>query len=114
MGKNLVSTHAVKFIIDGLWFIAIILLIGTVVTLVKKQTFDTIHIYDTGIGFFDSKNEMERYALYSDIKLSYGKMKESFWVESKTASVKLTDYGWREFSQSDVLRNSLERYGKWS
>ena len=106
-------TSAVNFVINYFWILGIAMISGTIVTLLKKSTFDTIRVYDTGIGFWDSENENERYADYSDIKLSYGKMRQSFWVEAKSISLKLTDYGWKEFSQPDVLQNNLERYGKW-
>jgi hypothetical protein len=42
--------------LNGFWVFVIPLLLGTVLTLAEKQTFDVIHIYDTGLGFFDSKN----------------------------------------------------------
>jgi len=106
-------TGAVDFIINGFWFLAIFVLIGTVVTLIRKQTFDTIRVYDTGIGFLDSKSGEERYADHSQVKFSHGQMQESFYVESKAAGVKMRNYGWGEFAQPDVLRNNLERYGNW-
>ncbi|MDR1227520.1 MAG: hypothetical protein LBK55_00625 [Azoarcus sp.] len=70
--------------------------------------------HHVGLGFFDSKSGQERYVDYADIIFSYGTMQESFYVESKAASVKRIEYGWQAFTQPDVLRNNLERYGKWS
>ncbi|MDR1136575.1 MAG: hypothetical protein LBL49_10470 [Clostridiales Family XIII bacterium] len=107
-------TDMVNFIINGLWIIAIPLLVGTVLTITKKQVFDTLFIHDTGIGFFNSKSGIEHCAAYSDIKLSYGNMQKSFLLESKAASIKSTEYSWSEFTQPDILRNNLERYGKWN
>ncbi|MDR3314936.1 MAG: hypothetical protein LBS98_00415 [Coriobacteriales bacterium] len=107
-------TSSVGFVIGWFWVFIIPLLIGTIVTIVRKQTFNELRIYDTGIGFFNSKNQTERFADYANIQLSLGKMQEGVWIESKAASVKLFEYGWREFSQPDVLRNNLERYGTWS
>ncbi|MDR1014260.1 MAG: hypothetical protein LBL86_04695 [Coriobacteriales bacterium] len=107
------ATAVVDFVIHGVWVFAVPLVVGTVLAVVRKQTFDTLNIYDTGIGFWDSKHGTLRYAPYSDIEFSYGKMQESFLVEAKTASVKLTEYVWKEFAQQDVLRSNLEQYGTW-
>jgi hypothetical protein len=107
-------TSVVGFIIKGLWLFLIPLVIGTVITFVKKQTFDELIIYTTGIGFGDKKNGEVQYVPYESIKLSYGKMQNSFWIETKVIPIKLTEYGWGEFSQPDVLKNNLQRYGTWN
>ncbi len=104
----------VKFLTSGFWFLAIPLAIGTFITLSKKQTFDELRVYGSGLGFFDGREGAERYADYADVKLSYGSLRQSFRVESKAAGVKYADYGWGEFSGADVLRSNLERYGKWN
>jgi len=107
-------TSVVNFILNGFWVFGILLVIGTVVTLVKKQVFDEIRLYDTGVGFWDSHTGTERYAAYPDVKLSYGKMRQSFWVESKSAPIKLTEYAWTEFAQPDLLQANLVRYATWA
>ncbi|MDR3240180.1 MAG: hypothetical protein LBT44_08865 [Clostridiales bacterium] len=107
-------TSSVKFLISGLGYVAVPMLIGTLMTVFKKQNFDEIRLYGTGIGFLNSKSQEEHYAAYSDVKFSYGKMRDSFWVESKAASIKSTEYGWREFAQPDILRGSIEKYGRWN
>jgi predicted exporter len=106
-------TDLVDFIVNGFWVLAIPVLIGTVVTLTRKPSFDVLNVYDTGIGFVDSKSQNERYAAYSDVELSYGRMHASFTVESKAASVKMANFGWQEFAESSLLRSNLERYGTW-
>jgi len=103
-------TNAVNFILGYFWIFGIVAIISTIVTLVKKQTFDEIRLYTTGAGFFDSATNTERYIAYPDIKFSYGKFQQSFWVESKPASIKLTEYTWKEFSQPDLLRSNLTQY----
>ena len=107
-------TSIVNFIINGFWVFGIGLIIFTPYTLLKKQSFDEMRLYDTGIVFYNSKSKDERYAVYSDVRLSYGRLQESFHIESKVVGVKMAEYGWRDFSQSDVLRSNLERYGKWN
>ena len=103
-------TSSVNFIINGFWVIGVGMIGFTPYTLIKKQVFDEMRLYDTGIDFFDSKSETENYAPYADISVSYGKLQASFFVEAKTVSVKLADYAWEEFSEPDVFRSNLERY----
>ena len=107
-------TDVVSFVIDGLWFVVIPMVIGTLMTLLKKQTFDELRIYNEGLGFANSKTGEETYAAYASIHLSYGKLQDSFWVEAKEAGVKLTEFGWKEFAEPTVLRTGLEEKGKWN
>ena len=113
MGVPWVSS-AVNFIVNGLWVLLIPLCTGTVLTLLRKQTFDVLIIYTTGLGFFNSKTNQEDYADFDQIRLSYGKMQQSFYVKAASADIKETEYSWGEFSQPDVLQNNLQRYGKFS
>ena len=107
-------SSAVNFIVNGLWIVFIPLCIGTIITLLKKQTFDGLVIYSSGLGFVDSKSGQERYVDFDKIHLSYGSMQQSFYVKAVSAEIKETQYGWDEFSQSDVLKNNLQRYGTFS
>jgi hypothetical protein len=100
----------VDFIVNDFWGISIFLLIGTVVELVSKQTFQTLNLYTTGAGFV-GKDGAERFADYSAVSFSYRKGRDGFWAESKTAGVKLAVYGWKEFTEPDVLRTNLTQYG---
>jgi len=102
-------TGVVNFILDGFWVFGIAAVISTIYTLVKKQTFDEMRLYTTGVGFFDSKTNTERYIAYPEVKFSYGKMQKTFWVESKP-SIKMTEYTWGEFTQPDLLRTNLVQY----
>ena len=49
-------TSNVNFIINGFWVFSIGMVVFTIYDLVKKQVFDEMRLYDTGVGFFDSKN----------------------------------------------------------
>jgi len=102
-------TGVVNFILDGFWVFGIAAVITTIYTLVKKQAFDELRLYTTGVGFFTSQTNTEQYIAYPEVKFSYGKMQKSFWVESKPA-IKLTEYTWGEFTQPDLLRTNLVQY----
>ena len=98
----------VNFILNGLWVLFIPFVIGTVITLKKKHPFQSLNIYETGIGFVcDGK---EKFSAYSNMKLSFGSMQQSVNITCKEAEIKGNEYGFGEFSQSDVLLNNLKRY----
>jgi len=99
---------AVNFILNGLVYIFIPMVIGTVITLMKKHPFQSINIYENGIGFING--EAERFQTYDKLNLSWGKMGQSFYIDCKELGIKGNDYGFGEFSQSDVLMNNLKRY----
>jgi hypothetical protein len=100
------------FLTSNFWYFFMILMItGTIITLVKKHPFIKINIYNTGIGFID-KNGLEEYFDYEKIKLAYGKMRQSLTIELLEDKKTSYDYAWREFTQADVLKNNLERYSQ--
>jgi hypothetical protein len=102
-----------SFLTNQFWyFICIPMGMGTIRTLMKKHPFTKINIYDTGVGFID-ENGIEKYLEYSKIKINYVKRKQSFIMELQNETKIIFEYGWSEFSQPDVLRNNLERYGTW-
>ena len=102
-----IESH-VKFLLNGLWVFLIPLLIGTVLTLREKQLFQLLKIYETGIGFVCEGEE--KFSIYGNIELSFGKFQQSFYVASKEVGIKMREYGFQEFSQGDVLFNNLKRY----
>ncbi|MDR0818087.1 MAG: hypothetical protein LBN43_00750 [Oscillospiraceae bacterium] len=106
-------TSAVNFIIKYLVVLFVPLLLITILTTHNKQSFDEMRLYEDGIGFYNKKTDEELFAEYTEVKLTYGKLRESIWIESKAAYIKPTEYDWQEFSQSDILRKNLERYGWW-
>ena len=100
-----------NFIFNGLWILFISMVIGTVIQLRKKHPFNELRLYSTGIGFVSADTGAERYAPYSGVRLSHGKMQQSICIAAPEAGVaKEAEYGWGEFTQPDVLRNNLERY----
>lgn len=99
------------FIINGLVFVFIPMAIGTIVTYREKHPFDALCIFNTGIGFVNTKNNTLQYADFKDIELSYGRMQQSFYIKSTSTNIKKHEYNWIEFDHPDVLRNNLERYG---
>ena len=101
-------TSSINFIINGLIFVFIPMIIGTILTLRAKHSFKELCIYKEGIGFVE--NDGEKFALYNQIELSWGKMQESFYIGCKELEIKTNDYGFGEFSQPDVLMNNLKRY----
>ena len=101
-------TNIVDFIINGFLFIAIPMILGTILTLRAKHSFKELRIYKEGIGFVG--NDGEKFAPYNQIELSWGKMQESFYIGCKELEIKTNDYGFGEFTQSDVLMNNLKRH----
>lgn len=106
-------TGAVNFIVNGLWIVFIPMAVGTVVTLLKKQPFGTLTVYENGLGFMDEKTGGEQFVLYDNIVLSYGKMRQSFYVTAPEAGVKMSEYGWSEFTQPEALQANLARFGRF-
>lgn len=53
-------SSGVNFIIHGLWIIAILLVIGTLIKWKEKQPFMEIQIYEDGIGFVTMFGKLER------------------------------------------------------
>lgn len=107
------AKSSANFIINGLKFVTIPMIIGTVVMYRNKQLFDELALYNTGIAFINTKSDFQCYVEYLDIALSYGKMQQSFYITAKEAGISMKEYAWSEFTQADVLRNNLERYGDW-
>jgi len=99
---------AIDFILNGFIFISIPMIIGTILTLRQKHSFKELHIYKEGIGFVS--NDGEKFAPYDKVELSWGKMQQSFDIGCKELEIKANDYGFKEFSQPDVLANNLKRY----
>jgi hypothetical protein len=81
---------------------------GTIITLRKKHPFANINIYNTGIGFID-KCGVEKYLDCGEIKIGYGKMRQSAALEFLDDRKTSFGYAWKEFTQADVLKNNLER-----
>ncbi|MDR0501341.1 MAG: hypothetical protein LBG97_08915 [Coriobacteriales bacterium] len=107
----LLQTETFAFLTSDLWyFFAVFMIAGTIITLVKKHPFVKLNIYNTGVGFVD-KGGIEKYLDYEKIELSYGKMQESITIELIEDKKTSYDYAWKEFTQPDILRNNLERYG---
>lgn len=105
------QTKTFAFLASNFWyFFAVLMIAGTIITLLKKHFFVKINIYNTGMGFVD-KDGMEKYFDYEKIKLFYGKMQESIIIELFEDKKISYTYAWKEFTQPDVLRNNLERYG---
>ena len=102
----------VDFIISGLWVVIIPLAIGTVITLLKKIPFDELRIYDSGLGFYNSKTAEERFAPYAEADISHTKLRDGVWIEAKSIAISLTEYGWGEFSDSETLRQNLSPHIK--
>ena len=100
----------IDFILKGFIFVAIPMVIGTILTLRQKHSFKVLRIYQDGIGFVG--DEGEKFATYDKIELSWGSMQESFDIGCKELEIKTNDYGLGEFSQPDVLANHLKRYSK--
>ena len=100
-----------KFLIDGFPWVAIILVISSIVTLLRSQPFDAIRIYTDGIGFL--KNGEERKVPHQQTLVAFGKMRQSVWIESEALGIKNYYYYWNEFSDSDVFRSNLEQYANW-
>lgn len=103
--------NIVKFLIDGFPWVAIILVISSIVTLLRSQPFDAIRIYTDGIGFL--KNGEERKVPHQQTLVTFGKMRQSVWIESEALGIKNYYYYWNEFSDSDVFRSNLEQYANW-
>lgn len=104
---------AVNFLIKGWPYIAIVFVIGTFIECRKKQNFDQLKIYDTGISFVHSGTAGEQYVDYGSIQISPGKMGQSFFIVAKSADVD-SEYAWQEFEHADVLENNLKRYSSLS
>jgi hypothetical protein len=108
----LLQTKSLSFLASNFWyFFVIIMITSTIITLVKKHPFVKINIYNTGIGFVD-KMGVEKYLDYGKVKLGDGKMQQSVTIELLEDKKTLYDYAWKEFTQSDVLKNNLERYSQ--
>ena len=103
----------VDFIINGLPFATILLAVYTVAELWKKQTFNEIHLYDSGMTFFSNQTAEFHFVPYSEVQLARGKTEESFWIQSKTALVPLVKFEWQEYEKADLLLCTLEEYGNW-
>ena len=101
-------TSSVNFFINGLVYVFIPVIIGTILGLREKRSFKELRMYEEGIGFVGE--EGERFAPYDKIQLSWGKFQQSFYVECKELEIKSYDYGFGEFSQPDVLEKNLRRY----
>lgn len=102
-------SSCVNFIVNGLWIVFIPMVIGTFITLFAKQPFDSIVIYEEGLGFLNSKTEKECYVPFSHIDLSIGKFNDSFWITAKDADLKNREYVWKEFSDSDTMSQNLKK-----
>ncbi len=101
----------VKFLIGGLPWVAIVLVISSIATLLRSQPFDAIRIYADGIGFLN--NGEERKVPHQQTLFAFGKMRQSVWIESEVLGIKNHYYYWSEFSAADVFRSNLERYANW-
>ena len=107
----LISNSSLKFLASNFWyFFAVLMISGTIITLLKKHPYKKIYIYNTGIGFVNDKGD-EKYLKYESIKLSYGKFKESIYIELLEDKKTTYEYAWKEFTGHDVLKNNLEKYG---
>lgn len=103
--------EGVEFIIFGFKYIFLVWMIKTVFTLLKKQKFDTIVIYDNGLEFI--LEGVEHFELYENIRLSYGEYGTSFYIQSEPAGIGLKKYFWSEFDESEQFRYNIEKYGEW-
>jgi hypothetical protein len=111
---NWAKSSARFIIIAAPWLCIIPVNIGIKIILRKRRALYKLRVYETGLGFLYANSEGESYADFSKIKLRYGKMRESFYIEAPDISIKPSEYSWGEFTQPDVLQNNLERYGKWN
>jgi len=109
-------TSSVNFFINGIWIVFIPMIIFSIINLMKKQDFDILRIYDSGLGFFDSKTQNEKFEEYNKIYLSYGSMQESFYIDAKSIGISSTSnsYGCKEFEQSELLHSNLKKYASWN
>lgn len=107
-------TSSINFIIKGIWIFFIPLFIGTIITIKKKIDISNIRLYNTGIGFINNKG-IEEFISYSEMKLSYGSMQQSVFIEIRSKNINLNhDFAWKEFNEPDIFRNNLERFGTWN
>jgi len=97
----------IRFILNGLWVFFIPLTIGTPLTLLKKHPFNTLRIYESGIGFVHDGNE--QFKTYDKLSLSWGGLQQSFYIDCKDLAIKGISYGFGEFSQPEVLKSNLCR-----
>ncbi|MGP1455712.1 MAG: hypothetical protein ACTTJ7_08160 [Treponema sp.] len=102
---------SVNFLIRGLPWLFPIFLIFSVITIWRKQPFDTIRIYEDKIGFVFEGNERE--AIHSHVLFTHGSMQNSVYIEAKVLGIKNHNYLWEEFSGFDVMKTNLERYANW-
>ncbi|MFV0362884.1 MAG: hypothetical protein ACK5LL_07325 [Suipraeoptans sp.] len=105
-------SSVIDFIIRGLWIGFIPMITGTFITLRTKQIFTHIAIYEEDLALVNRKLDTCLYIPYGQVKLSYGRMQESFYMDFQDKNLKKMEYAWSEFTSSDVLRNNLERYGR--
>ncbi|MCP1103458.1 hypothetical protein M2454_002798 [Aequitasia blattaphilus] len=103
-------TSTVNFFVNGLWIIFIPMCTGTLITLFSKQTFDTILVYENGLGFLKSSAENECYIPYSQMKFSYGKSTASFWITAKEAQLRNRMFYWNNFTDGNLLETNLTTY----
>lgn len=107
-------TSSINFIIKGIWIFFIPLFIGTIITIKKKIDISNIRLYNTGIGFINNEG-IEEFISYSEMKLSYGSMQQSVFIEIRSKNINLNhDFAWKEFNEPDIFRNNLERFGTWN
>ena len=99
---------SIDFIINGLAFVFIPMAIGTVLTIREKHLFQSINVYETGIGFIN--NNVETFQPYDKIQLSWWKMKQSFHIGCKELGIKENNYRFDEFTEPNLLYQNLETY----
>ena len=106
-------TSGVKFLINGIWFIAIPLVIGTLLKLKEKRPFEEICIFNDGIGFVTMGGKLQKVD-FDQVYLHYGEFQKSIFIECAVLKISAKAIPWEYFSQADVLHKNLQRYANWN
>ena len=106
-------SSGVNFIIHSLWIIAILLVIGTLITWKEKQPFMELQIYEDGIGFVTMFGKLERVE-HNKVYFHYGKYQKTIFIDCAVLGISAHNIPWEYFSQADVLHKNLERYANWN
>ncbi len=103
-------SSCVNFIIHGFWVMFIPMITGTFMTLMAKQPFQEIRIYEAGLCFYNEKIGSEQFVPYERIVCSHGKRDGSFWLTVEDLQVKNRVYYWSDFTNDVTMQLYMTKF----
>ncbi|MDH6365962.1 MULTISPECIES: hypothetical protein [unclassified Breznakia] len=103
-------TSVIDFILNGFWFLCIPMITGTIITLLNKKIFDEIQIYEHGLRFINKKTGSDTFVTYHNIKCSYGKQSDSFWITVKEINLNNRKFYWNDFTDDVNMKIYMMKF----